>query len=289
MIQWPELLVRDLARRRAVIYIGAGVSAGSVSGNGSRPPGWESFLDTGRRKLGRKAIASTIRTCIAQGDLLTACELLQDAMGDEWIDFVESVFLKPGYKPCENHRLLYSLDLPFVLTPNFDKIYDSFVQSETAGSTVVKNYYDVGIPRILRNIDPVVIKVHGTIDDPGRMVFTRSDYAAMRVNYRSFGDALSALWLTHTFFFVGTSLNDPDLRLFLEDNHFQHIDSPAHYMTVPSDEVHRHMDDSIRRNQNLKLLRYSPENEHKELSKSLAELVQLVDAARANPATIGLA
>ncbi len=44
-IEWPETLVTELAERRGLIFMGAGVSIGSVSADGTKhPPSWFSFL-----------------------------------------------------------------------------------------------------------------------------------------------------------------------------------------------------------------------------------------------------
>ena len=50
MINWPNQLVEDLARRRAVLFLGAGVSRNSLSANRlKRPPEWSEFLRTALR------------------------------------------------------------------------------------------------------------------------------------------------------------------------------------------------------------------------------------------------
>lgn len=45
MLQWPDDLVDVVARRKCVLYLGAGVSANSISDNGKKPPTWKCFLE----------------------------------------------------------------------------------------------------------------------------------------------------------------------------------------------------------------------------------------------------
>ena len=74
MTDWPEQLIRDLARRRCVIVLGSGVSAQSVSEAGTRPPTWRKFLEDALHTLG-DAPEEHIEQAIANGDYLHACEL----------------------------------------------------------------------------------------------------------------------------------------------------------------------------------------------------------------------
>ncbi|MFJ5961863.1 SIR2 family protein [Pseudarthrobacter oxydans] len=279
-MKWPPELVNDLARRRAVLYLGAGVSASATSDEGVRPPDWITFLKRGNTSLARRVPSRTITELIDQNDLLSACELLKNALDESWPALLKTSFLTPGYKPAELHKSLHALDTAVVLTPNFDTIFDRFAQNETNGATVVKNYYDDDVPLVLRRPYRAVLKVHGTIDEPSQMVFTRGDYARARNRYQSFFQLIEALFLTHTFLFVGTSINDPDLRLFLENLHHAHPNSPPHYMTSPNGEISSHLDSAIRNNMNLKLLRYSPNNGHSALLQGIQNLVVSVEAAR---------
>lgn len=279
-MRWPKELVNDTARRRTVLYVGAGVSASAAGADGKRPPDWPTFLKTANKQLGRKVPSDTVRQLLAANDLLTACELLKGALDESWPELLKAQFSTPKYRAGDLHAALHDLDLPLVLTPNFDTVFDRYAQDLTAGTTVVKNYWDNDIPLVLRRNYRAILKVHGTIDEPSKMVFSRGDYADLRVDHRSFFDTIGALFLTHTFLFVGTSLNDPDLRLFLENYHRNHPNSPPHYMTSPKGEISTHIDDSIRRNMNLKLLRYSPDNGHQELVEAIRELVELAGNER---------
>ncbi|GAA0193573.1 hypothetical protein GCM10008944_07950 [Cytobacillus oceanisediminis] len=279
-MKWPTELVEDIARRRAALYVGAGVSAGAEAPDGSRPPDWVKFLTEANKKLDRRVPSATIRDLIKDRDLLTACELLKSALDESWPEVLKEQFLTPGFKPGPLHKAIHDLDLPVVLTPNFDTIYDRFAAAETSGATVVKNYWDADVPLVLRRKYRAVLKVHGTIDEPSKMVFSRGDYAKMRAENRAFSELVGALFLTHTFVFIGTSLSDPDLRLFLEGHHHSHPQSPPHYMTTPKGEISPHVDESIRRNMNLKLIRYSPDDGHAELTELVNELVVEVNLSR---------
>ena len=44
MIEWPRDLVRDIAARRSVVFLGAGVSRNAANISGVHPRGWTDFL-----------------------------------------------------------------------------------------------------------------------------------------------------------------------------------------------------------------------------------------------------
>ncbi|MCL8034387.1 SIR2 family protein, partial [Pseudomonas aeruginosa] len=65
--------------------------------------------------------------------------------------------------------------------------------------------------------EPLIIKIHGSVDSTDKLIFTRKDYSEARTKYRNFYQIIEALSLTHTFIFIGCGTNDPDIRLLLED------------------------------------------------------------------------
>src|SRR5689334_13262770 len=121
MIDWPEQLVSDLARRRAIIMIGSGVSRHSFGLGGVQPPTWRGFLDTALNLCDPKP--KHIQAALKRGQYLDACEWLKRALDDKWTQQLRTSFLTPQYKAADIHSLLYQLDTRVVLTPNFDRIY----------------------------------------------------------------------------------------------------------------------------------------------------------------------
>jgi hypothetical protein len=273
-------LIDDIARRRAVTFLGAGVSKNSVSAldPAMRPPNWEEFLKLCIARC--SGDVSVIRTYFDSGDYLTACELLKIRLEDDWSEILTDQFLTPQYRPAEIHEQILGLDLRIVLTQNFDKIYDVYAQTATNSTTRISSYYDADTSQIMRGDYRGILKVHGTIDHPTKTVFTREEYSRMRNEHSPFQSLIDALFLTHTFVFLGCSLSDPDLRLFLENHSMRHPSAPVHYMTSPSSEIPTAMDGLIKKNYNLRILRYDDTGGHQALTASVANLVDLVSAAR---------
>ena len=75
MIDWPEDLVRDIAARRAVLFLGAGVSRNAENAHGVHPREWNDFLRHLAAQVSDVAQRAEVVQCITDSDLLTACEL----------------------------------------------------------------------------------------------------------------------------------------------------------------------------------------------------------------------
>jgi hypothetical protein len=165
-------------------------------------------------------------------------------------------------------------------TPNFDKIYDSRINALQNSSVAIKQYYDDDLADIIRTPARFIIKVHGTIDKPNEMIFTRSEYAQARNRHRSFYAVLEALMITHTFLFIGCGIEDPDVRLILEDHAFRYGYARPHYFVLPKGHVHQQFRSIIQNSLNIKVLEYDKTGEHKLLKESIDELVTRVNAAR---------
>jgi hypothetical protein len=200
-------------------------------------------------------------------------------MDESWPTFLDEVFLEPRFEPADIHVDIYKLDAPFVITPNFDKIYDHLASKESGSTVKIKSYTDSDLADMIRGQYPVVLKMHGSIDNKNDMVFTRREYMEARRKCPGFYEIMDALMLTHTFLFIGCGLNDPDLQLFLERSVKYYQKAVPHYMTMPK-PINGDIRDSVRKNFNVRLLPYSPKDGHEELKTSLKHLVDRVEGAR---------
>lgn len=275
MIKWPKDVVTDISRRRCVIFLGSGISMNSVNAAGKRPKTWLAFLESALETIKPNA---HIRKLLKENDYLTACEVIRRGLGkDEFTRIVREEFLTPAYIPAEIHKKIFSLDSRIVATPNFDKIYETYANGQANGAIVVKQHYDQDVISTVRGSGRVILKIHGTIDSPNNLIFTRAEYAEARTKYSIFYELLEALSLTHTFIFLGCGINDPDIKLLLEDTFFKHNSSRSHLMLLPKTTLHDSVIEVIRDTMNLNVIQYSAKDNHKELLESISDLVQLVE------------
>jgi len=281
MIVWDDGIVEAIARRRCVIVLGAGVSRNSTNKDGKRPDTWEDFLKNCASDLGSP---SHIDELINQKDFLTACELIKNRMGtDAFTEKVQTEYQKNGYKHAAIHEHIYKLDSSIVASPNFDNIYDTYAASESSSSVVVKDHTSSDIANyLLGGNTRLILKTHGSANNPREIIFTRNDYAEARTKFVLFYEIIKSLALTHTFLFLGCGTDDPDIRQLFEDIQFTHGYLPHHHMTLPSGEVHNDVLTVASQSMRIKFIEYSPDNGHEELTLSLADLVTEVEEYRVN-------
>ncbi len=278
-MEFPPMLIDDLARRRAVVFIGAGVSRNCVGADKkTRPPLWHAFLLTCKARM--KGKQSHVANLLDVGDYLTAADILKHSLRDQWAEIVKEAFVTPKFQPADIHAAVFRLDARVCLTQNIDKIYDTFAQAESKNTVVVKSYYDPDVAGVIRGDSRCVIKAHGTVDRISEMVFTRKEYAEARHKYHSFYLLVDALALTHTFLFVGCGTSDPDVQLMLERMAQLHPFARPHYMLARKDDYHPDAIESLGRTMNLRLLEYKATDDHRHLTTALIDLGKVVDARR---------
>jgi hypothetical protein len=136
VIDWPDQLVKDIARRRAIVMLGSGISKNSVGRDGARPPTWREFLDEALSQVPPKS--RHITSALNGGDYLSACEWIKNRMDERWNPFLINKFLTPAYQPNKLHQLIFGLDTTVYVTPNFDKIFDTYVSAQESVVLITK-------------------------------------------------------------------------------------------------------------------------------------------------------
>lgn len=281
MITWPDELVEDLARRKAVLFLGAGVSKNAVNSKNERPMDWKQFLTHVTTLVPSGDKRDTVNACIKDGDYLTACELAKRYLKPDvfktrlYAEYSDKMFV-----PGKIHEDIIALDSRLVLTTNFDKLYETKANQLKLSSVIVKSYNEPGVADILRRTQRVVVKVHGTIDSFDHVIFTRKAYAQARTTHALFYEILRALFLTHTFIFLGVSMKDPDIQLLLEDNSYRFPGTRPHFVVTPMGEIAEGVLEIMEESMNLRPILYDPVNYHAELAAGIGSLVPLVAAER---------
>jgi hypothetical protein len=278
MINWHHDIVSDIARRKSVLFIGSGVSKNSTNQLGLRPKDWKEFLTYASAQTNKRRLIDSL---IRNGDFLTACEVIKEDLGkDDFNTLVRSQFQTPQFEPADIHKHIYDLDSRIVATPNFDKIYDVYSDHASHGNLNIKAYYDDDVADVIRRPEPIILKIHGTITTPDRLIFSRKDYSKARTENRAFYQILDALSITHTFIFIGCGPNDTDIRLLLEDYTYRFRFNKKHFIISPRNSIKPDVLNIIEDTMSLKTIDYDSRNNHIELTESLEQLVKLVDIKR---------
>jgi len=283
VIAWPDALVREVARRRCVLFLGAGASASAADPEGRRPKGWQELLRDACTLVRSDEARAAIEEMIAEKRYLLCLQAItQETDRSDYHDFLNTHFNNPGFQPGELHRIILALDSRLVITTNFDKIYERLCLSSSQEGYKVVNYYTDSLGDELRADTRLIIKAHGTIDDIQRMVFTKSEYHSAKQNYPHFYTLLKSIFLTNTCVFIGCSLDDPDVLLVLEDVRITATSQRPHYALVLEGEHSTYALQDWTDAFNIRALEYGPD--HDGLLTALQDLQSRVDEYRSiNP------
>jgi hypothetical protein len=281
MIDWPESLVPELAERRCVIVLGAGASAGCPSADGSRnPPTWRELLESFIQRIASAGDADEARQFVNSEKYLHAAQVIRDAIpAADFDQLVRREFQEPRYQFGRIHELINKLDPKVVVTTNYDDIYETYSsRGEAVNGYNVCNYYDTHALNDIRSTTRSILKAHGSVSDPSRIVLSLADYFKARRDYPAFFAVLDACFLTNTLLFIGCGLNDPDIGLLLENVNISAPSTHPHYAVVESVR-HESIKRAFRETYNLQLLEY-PAGQHHEVVGSLEELFESVEEYR---------
>ncbi|APH43682.1 hypothetical protein BMW26_00960 [Microbacterium sp. 1.5R] len=129
------------------------------------------------------------------------------------IDAVGTLIRAHHAHPGEAHLAFARVGFTNVLTTNFDflleKAYDQILKS----CLPIIDETQLSAPN--RTSGPRVIKFHGDLHHPSRMVLTEDDYDRFLSEHPLLATSISAMMVDHTGVLIGYSLDDPDTRQLL--------------------------------------------------------------------------
>lgn len=277
---WPEPLISEIAERRCIIFFGSGASAGSTDPNGNRPPTWGALLEEARDRFLDAPDHPLATELLTQRRYLEAAEIIfSNADTAERNAFIRERFRDPPYEPSRMHELIRDLDPKVAITTNYDQIYERLCPTHMG--YVHCRHHDDNLLNEIRSRNRLVVKAHGCVSDPGKIVLLRSHYFDIRANYPRFYNVLDSLFLTSTILFLGCSLDDPDIQLVLENANIAMPCEHPHYALVQEGQRHPALVAAARKAYNLRLIEYAnPAGDHAEAITALEELLADVLAYR---------
>ncbi|MGV0741035.1 SIR2 family NAD-dependent protein deacylase [Mycolicibacterium sp. XJ870] len=201
LISKAEALADDAQERQLVLFIGAGVSAGAGVDT------WKGLLEN----LAVEAeFTSDQRELLKAKDLRDQATLIESALPETGDSFKKRV----AERICERqhyslaHGLLASLPSKEAVTTNFDELFEDAVGREAIAV----------LPKDARKTDGrLLLKLHGSIDQPEDMILTRADYLRMPRQYGALMGLVQGLLMMRKMVFVGYSLSDEDFHDLVDE------------------------------------------------------------------------
>jgi hypothetical protein len=286
-MDWPNSLVKELAARRCVLFLGSGASAGcsSTVGPASKPPTWEAFLDDLHQLLPSFAAKRAVKTLLKNKQYLDAAEIIRRRLSPaDFTQYVRDKLVVPRFEKSKIHEAVLKLDPKVVITTNYDQIYDEYCRSGSAvdGYNICK-YYDDNLVSELRSPVRLIVKAHGCVSDASKIVLSRSDYFTIRQKSVGFFKVLDSLFLTHTLVFIGYSVSDPDIQIVLENANIGVQSSHPHYAVMQRGGVNSEIKEAFQQAYNIRFIEFS-RGRYDLLESGLDDLVVQVLEYRAEQA-----
>ncbi len=283
-------LVEDLARQRAILFLGAGVSSSAQTRAGGRIKGWERFL---RDMCGNvdPQTGGQVEELIDRNDYLLASEILQTSLADDWERFISEEFGQMA-EPSELHNAILSLDQRIILTTNFDKLIEISWEAKLGSGTHLPRVFpslDASIFALLKDHSgKYLVKIHGTVDDPATLVFSRSEYIRLAFGNALYATFLEILLLNFTFVFVGFSMEDPAITSLMEMYALRYPKARPHYIFSPSGKPTNILEIN-RRLRKLLAIQYEYDESHSQLPPLVDRLADQMRQKRREIFAAGLA
>lgn len=281
-LEFNQDLVDDVARRRLVLFLGSGVSASANTRSGEKIKNWEGFLRHTANTIPEEEAKSLALALIERNELLLACEVIKRKSDpSRWSDILYDEFAKIG-EPSALHRAIMSLKQRIVITTNFDKLVENAWVNLEANATrfpSVVTRLDSDVFRLLRDDRSYIIKLHGSIDDENSIIFTKTDYLERAYGNWAYSTFMHMMLLTHTFLFIGFSMNDPAVSYLIESYAQKYPHLRPHYTFQPT-PIHPELIDISKRLRKLYIIPYDPSNDHEQLPLHIRALAQSADSRR---------
>lgn len=221
-IVWPKMLMQAILSNRLAIFFGAGI--GVEFGFKS----WEALVEElyNRIEIDDTQTSDEITNAIKYRDFLTALDILKTSNQSDFESILSSENSNFNGEDISNsnEKLLFDLGAEIYLTTNIDSSLEYVKAHIGKASLPIWNYktdaVEIRDALITRGVEenPLVIRLHGDLNNKESLIFTSTDYAQLRLkNNYVFETLLPAILTTYTILFVGYSLDDPDIKMLLEN------------------------------------------------------------------------
>lgn len=287
----PDALI-DAARRGDLVpLVGSGMSKQASA----EFPNWKELLSDMQdsavsQRFITKGEAQEVKRLVGRGQYLMAAEHLRSVYPtDGYRTMLERRFNPEGILPSDVHTELLGLKPSLILTTNYDRLIEDAYASQYHRSPTMFTYDSaptlqraMQAGRLSPGKEPIIFKLHGTIDVPDSIILTEHDYRELLYRQPGYRMVLSAIFLTRTVLMIGFSLDDPELRLLLESHResLKYQTSPD-YAFLPMKSKNSVVIRRLREDFGVQAIPYRPSPGHPEVKEFINYLADQVRTSTA--------
>lgn len=201
---FPKPLLDDLVNGRWLPVIGAGMSLNAELPPPAKMPLWSGLSEQ---------FAAELADCTPTG-VLDAISAYEHEFGRaRLIERLADMLHLDKARPGKAHREFCTLPFDIVCTTNFDFLLEKEYDRERQDNRTIHPVVDEDQLSInVRATGTLLLKLHGDIRHPKRLIVTEADYDGFLSNYPLIATYLANQLITKTAVLIGYSLDDPDFR-----------------------------------------------------------------------------
>ena len=198
---FPKPVLDDLVIGKWLPVLGAGMSLNAIVPKGKKMPLWGELS---------KALTDELRDFTPSSilDGISAYEHEFDRA--RLVERLLEILLVRDALPGNAHREFCTIPFDIVCTTNFDFLLERQYDATPRYVYPVVDEEQLSIGA--GNAGTLLLKLHGDLRHPSRLVITESDYDGFLTNYPLLATYLANQLITKTAMFIGYSLDDPDFR-----------------------------------------------------------------------------
>lgn len=276
----PTSLLQKLKDNKVILFVGAGLSINSGAFS------WPTLLAKLIEKCDQEGIdisrdKKELNTLLKGGtpDLLIAAKYLRSVLKEKMDEALKETLTK--LRPNEAHSICAKIGFPGIITTNYDSLIEDKIREYTGVPCSVilpARLYDLA--RIEDN-ELWVLKLHGSVEDPGTIVLTFDDYEEL-YKEKSTHETFYRLMQRYTLLFVGFGMEDPDtVQQLVRMNRIFGSSRQRHYALVETSNFGKIKEDFFLDAYGIQLIKYrKTSNKHPEVLDFLRNLQEYVEKTR---------
>ena len=199
--KFPPPLLDDLVCGRWLPIVGAGMSKNAVLATGNTMPLWQ--------ELGKK-LAEEIPGFEFESPIDAISSFDHEFRRPKLIEKLFELLHINEAAPSAAHRAFCDVPFDIVCTTNFDFLLEKQYELIPRPCTPLVEEDQLSIN--LQSSSIALLKLHGDLNHPNRLVVTEDDYDAFLERYPVLSTYLANLLITRTPVLIGYSMGDPDFR-----------------------------------------------------------------------------
>ncbi len=226
-------------------------------------------------------IADELRNLLERDRFMMAAEELKYRVPeDAYHRFLIDRFQLEDIEPAPIQLAIFKLNAPLIITTNYDSMLEDSYSYEYRKGAWMHTYEDApDVANFLPQADaarhPLIWKIHGTIQNPAKVILSERDYRRLLYNQPGYREVLAAIFLTKVVLILGFSFDDYELRTVLGEmrNALAYRSEPD-FIFIPKNEVGQVVRHRFHEDYGVAVIPYEPGPDGSEVAQFVEELAK---------------